>query len=181
MKAAYLKERRLTMKTEKMSLLFIGAMLLVLTGLSTESYARVDIDIGINLPLFRFSAPPELVVIPGTYVYYVPGAEVDVLFYHGYWYRPYEGRWFRASSYNGPWRYIRERQVPGEVIGLPPDYRNIPPGHRRIPYRDFNRNWRRWERDRYWDRDENWRGGRGEGRREEKREERHEERERERY
>ncbi len=168
-------------KTKKMSLLIIGTMLLILTGLSTESYARVDINIGINIPFFRFSAPPELVVIPGTYVYYVPDAEVDILFYHGYWYRPYEGRWFRANSYNGPWRIIRERYVPGVLIKLPLDYRNMAPGYRRVPYGQFKRNWKRWERDRYWDRDEYWRRGRGEGPGERHEEYRGRERERERH
>lgn len=42
-------------------------------------------------PVYPFSAPPEVVVIPGTYVYFVPGINVDILFYHGHWYRPFGG------------------------------------------------------------------------------------------
>lgn len=166
------------MKERKLSFAVIGAMLLVLTGFSAQSDARVDVNIGINIPAFRFSAPPHLVVIPGTYVYTVPDVDVDILFYRGYWYRPYEGRWYRAGSYNGPWIYIQPARVPRVFFDLPADYRAFPPEHRRIPYGEFNRNWKRWERDRYWDRDERWRERRGEERQEERRDER---RERERY
>ena len=37
------------------------------------------------------------------------------------------------------------------LLRLPPDYRAMT-GYRRIPYRDLSRNWRTWERDRYWER-----------------------------
>ncbi len=164
------------MKTWKMGFLVVGAALLVLTGFMARSEARVDVNIGINIPAFTFAAPPSLVVIPGTYVYFVPGIDVDILFYHGYWYRPYEGRWFRARSYRGPWAFIPPGRVPPVLVDLPPDYRNIPPGYRAIPYREFNRNWSRWERERYWERDERWRRGMHEGRHEGRREERREER-----
>jgi hypothetical protein len=159
------------MKIWRSSLLTIGAVFLILTGLSAQSDARVDVNIGINIPAYSFAEPPPLVVIPGTYAYFVPGIELDILFYHGYWYRPYEGRWYRSRVYNGPWAFITPARVPRILIDLPPGYRNVPPGYRHIPYREYNRNWRRWERQRYWDRDERWREGRHQERREERREE----------
>jgi hypothetical protein len=57
-------------------------------------------------PPYAVSAPPEVVPVPGTYVYFVPDIGVDILFYHGYWYRPYGGGWYRAPSYSGPWVYL---------------------------------------------------------------------------
>jgi hypothetical protein len=75
-------------KMRKSCLLVIGALLLVLTGAATQSEARVNINIGINLPAIRFAAPPDVVVIPGTNVYMVPDIDADVLFYQGYWWRP---------------------------------------------------------------------------------------------
>ncbi len=46
--------------------------------------AAVDISIGISLPPFIvFAAPPELVVIPGTYVYVDPDIDVDLFFWNG--------------------------------------------------------------------------------------------------
>jgi hypothetical protein len=158
------------MKARRLGFLAVGAVLLVLTGFSAQSDARVNVNIGINIPAYTFAAPPPLVVIPGTYVYGVPDIDLEILFYHGYWYRPYEGRWYRARYYNGPWAFLAPARVPSVLIGLPPDYyyRHIPAGHRRIPYGEFTRNWRQWERNRYWERDEAWRHGRHEGPRDER-------------
>jgi hypothetical protein len=103
-------------------------------------------------PAYAIEAPPPVVPIPGTYVYYVPDIGADILFYHGHWYRPYAGRWYRAGTYKGPWGYLAPRMVPGAIRGLPPDYRRgIPPGYRPVHHVDLQRNWQRWERERYWD------------------------------
>lgn len=159
------------MKKEKLGFFIVGAVLFVLAGFSAQSDARVNVNIGINIPAYTFAAPPSVVVIPGTYVYVVPDIDVDIFFYHGYWYRPYEGRWFRARGYNGPWVFVAPARVPRVLIELSPDYRHhIAPGHRRIAHREFKRNWRRWERDRHWERDERWREGRRGERGEERRE-----------
>jgi hypothetical protein len=132
----------------------IGAMLLALTGFLGRGTADADVNVGVYAPppVYVAPAPPAVVVIPGTYVYLVPGIEVDILFYHGYWYRPYEGRWYRAGNYNGPWVYLPHSRVPGVLMHLPPDYRSVPPGHRRIPYGQLKKDWKRWERERYWER-----------------------------
>ena len=130
------------------------------------SNAGVSVGIGINLPAYRFAAPPEMVLIPGTYAYTVPDAGVDIIFYQGFWYRPFEGRWYRSRGYNGPWGFVERRRVPGFFFSLPPDYRHYHEGYERIPYGHLRSNWRAWERDRYWDRHhdhdrgrDHWRGG----------------------
>ncbi len=33
-----------------------------------------------------------------------------------------------------------------------------PPGYYRIPYGHYQKNWSRWERERYWDKDREWHG-----------------------
>ena len=43
-------------------------------------------------PAYAPVAPPDMALIPGTYVYFVPGVSADIFFYHGYWYRPFGGR-----------------------------------------------------------------------------------------
>ena len=160
------------MKAKKLGLLVAGALFLVLTGFSSQGSAGVSVGVGINIPVFTFAAPPPMVVIPGTYAYFAPEADVDIVFYQGFWYRPYEGRWFRGRGYNGPWGVIGPAGVPRVLIDLPPDFRHAYRDHPRIGYRDFHRNWRGWERNRHWERDERWRAGRGH----EKGHERHEER-----
>ncbi len=160
------------MKTKRSALLIAFALFLAMAGFSSQSYAGVSVGIGINLPVYTFAAPPPTVVIPGTYVYVAPEADVDILFYHGFWYRPYEGRWFRARGYDGPWTYMEPGRVPHALVELPPDYRHAYRDHPRIGYRDLNRNWRGWEKNRYWEKDERWRAGRGRERHEEGREHR---------
>ena len=111
-------------------------------GLPVESTAAVNINVGISVPpppVFRFHAPPPMVVIPGTYIYAVPDIDVEILFYQGYWYRPHEGHWYRSKSYNGPWAYLESRRVPRALFDLPPDYYRIPPGYERIPYGHFKK------------------------------------------
>jgi hypothetical protein len=165
-------------------LLVIGALLLVLTGSAIQSEAGVSV--GINLPVVNFAAPPDLAVIPGTYVYMVPDIAVDVLFYQGYWWRPYEGHWYRSKNYKGPWGYIEPGKIPGGLRALPQDYRHcISPGYERLHYGDVQKNWKTWETEKHWDRQgaqghggqgqvkheeqgEHDRGGHGEGREEEK-------------
>ncbi len=150
------------MKKAKILVPVVGALFLVLTGFSGRSSAGINLNIGIDVPLpaIVLPAPPSAVVIPGSYVYYAPGINVDLLFYHGYWYRPDDGHWYRCRSYNGHWTYVRPSRVPRALMELPGDYRDIAYRGRRISYGQLTRNWGRWERDRYWDGD---RGGRGDG------------------
>ena len=165
------------MKKQRLVFLGVGLLLFVAAVFPVQGYAGVNVSVGINLPAFTFAAPPPMVAIPGTYAYFAPEADVDIVFYHGYWYRPYEGRWYRARGYNGPWGYIAPARVPRVLIELPPDYRHVYAGHERIHYGDFHKNWRRWEKDRYWEKNERWREGRHGERREERGEgrgERHE-------
>lgn len=146
------------MKSRKILFTVTAVLFLALSVMASRSEAGVRVGIGINLPVYTFAAPPPLVVIPGTYAYFAPDAGVDIVFYSGHWYRPYQGRWFRARGYNGPWTYVRT--APTAIVNLPRDYRTAYRGHPRIEYRDFHSHWKKWERDRYWDHDQRWREGR---------------------
>jgi hypothetical protein len=152
------------MKKKVFMILFATALFLSSTGYPVVADARVGVSI--VLPPLVIPGPPELVVIPGTYAYFVPGLEADIFFYRGYWYRPYSGYWFRARAYNGPWGRIAVSRVPRVLINVPPDFRHVPPGFKPIPYGHLRKNWRTWEREKYWHRHEGW----------ERRHDRHEER-----
>ena len=144
----------------KRSLLPAALLLTLFMALPFPGAAQVSVGVHIGPPPpYRIAGPPAVIVIPGTYVYMVPDIGEDLLFYGGIWYRPYQGRWFNARSYNGPWGYVHDPRVPRALLELPPDYRQVPPGWRRIPYGDLRRNWAGWQRDRYWDRDPRWREG----------------------
>jgi hypothetical protein len=146
--------------TMKRRILIVVCICLVAAGFVLyhpgSSIAGVNVNVGIDIPMpaLVISAPPAVTVIPGTYAYFAPDVDADIFFYHNYWYRPYRGRWYRGLGYNGPWNFVPERVVPGVLLHLPPGYRHLPPGHERIPYGQLKKNWRNWEREKYWDRHE---------------------------
>ncbi len=150
------------MRTGRLIVLFFGVVLLLLMGFPCDGISTVNVNVGIfpPPPPFHLSAPPPVFVIPGTYVYAVPDISTEILFYQGYWYRPYEGRWYRSKSYNGPWVFLDSTRVPRVFFDLPPGYYKIPPGHQKIPYGQLKKYWGKWEREKYWEKDERWREGR---------------------
>ncbi len=115
------------------------------------SNAGVDVNINVPLPGLVMAGQPDMAVIPGTYAYYAPGVEANLFFYNGYWYRPYQGRWYVSLQYNGPWGYVAIGNVPHVLINLPPYYRQISSGYGCMPYGMVMRNWRAWQNERYWD------------------------------
>jgi hypothetical protein len=125
---------------------------------------RVDVGVSIPLPpLIEFSAPPEMVVIPETYVYAVPDLDVDIFFYDGWWWRPWEGRWYRSRNYSSGWSYYKN--TPSFYSGIPSGWRNDYREHRwsghqwdyqRIPHQQVQKNWNNWKKSRYWEKQNTW-------------------------
>jgi hypothetical protein len=128
-----------------------GCLLVIVSAaaLAADIGAEKGID---GPPRVEFTGPPELVAIPGRYVYFVPDTDVDIFFYHDWWYRPYGRHWFRSDNYSGPWEHTR--RVPHVLLDLPAEYRTTPPGYSRVPYDELRNNWQRWEREKYWEKRE---------------------------
>jgi hypothetical protein len=63
---------------------------------------NVNVNIGVPLPQVVVAAPPEMAVIPGTYVYIATDVNADLMFYRNNWYRPHGGGWYVSLNYNGP-------------------------------------------------------------------------------
>jgi len=141
------------MKKPSAKILLIGAILAMLMGYANGGFAEVNVNIGIGVPLpsVVISAPPSVVLIPSTYVYFVPDLGVDIFFYHGHWYRPHHGHYYRATSYNGPWVTLAPKAVPKAIMYVPGDFRRVPPGHQRIHHGDLMKNWDVWEKEKHWD------------------------------
>jgi hypothetical protein len=106
--------------------------------------AEVHLNIGFNfpLPVYTIPAPPSVVVIPGTHVYYVPDVPEEIFFYQGYWYRPYRKHWYRAAFYDGPWVTISPSRVPYTLVNVHPGYRGMDSSYRPIPYVQLKKKWR---------------------------------------
>ncbi|HEY6838438.1 MAG TPA: hypothetical protein VI389_06825 [Geobacteraceae bacterium] len=109
-----------------------GALLIaVAPGPAT---AGVNVNINIGPPPIVIPEPPEVVLVPRTGIYFVPGLEFDVFFYNGYWWSPRGDRWYRSRAYNGPWGIVERRYVPAPVVRVPRDYRVRYERERHIPY-----------------------------------------------
>src|SRR5512143_1456009 len=148
-----------------MTKLFFGTLLLALAIIvPIPAMAEVNIGIGISLPPpIVFEAPPELIVLPDTYVYVVPDIDVDIFFWNGWWWRLWEGRWYRSHYYNRGWGYYNT--VPSFYFDVDPGWRGYYRdhnwyGHRwdyeRIPSQRLQQNWRGWKSDRHWERQGTW-------------------------
>lgn len=135
---------------------FIAATLFLLpfgAFCATGASAEVNLNIGINLPMSGVvvSSPPDVVVISGTYVYFIPDADEDIFFYRGYWYRAHESRWYRSTEYNSGWVFISINNIPSQVRAITPGFRRVPPGQEKIPYGQLKKNWKSWEKQRRWE------------------------------
>jgi hypothetical protein len=150
----------------KMKKLFFGILLLALAiVVPIPTMAGVNIGIGISLPPpIVFEAPPDVIVLPDTNdVYVVPDVDVDIFFYNGWWWRPWEGRWYRSRYYNRGWGYYNN--VPSFYFDVDPGWRGYYRdrnwyGHRwnyeRIPDRRLQQNWKGWHNNRHWERQGTW-------------------------
>jgi len=148
-----------------MKKLFFGTLLLALViAVPIPTMARIDVNVRIALPPpIVFAAPPTLIVLPETYVYVVPDIDVDIFFYNGWWWRLWEGRWYRSRYYNSRWAYYQS--VPAFYTGIPSSWRNDYRDHRwkghqwnyqRIPQQQVQQNWRGWEKNRHWEKQNTW-------------------------
>lgn len=112
-------------------------------------------------PPIVFPAPPEVVVLPETEVYVAPSVPEEIFFNNGWWWRPWNGRWYRSLHYDSGWGFYRG--VPSWYGRVPhgwrENYRNHlwgghPWNHHPIAHSDLQRNWRTWHDTHYWDKPE---------------------------
>lgn len=148
-----------------MKKLILGTIFLLM-GMAVVQPARAEVSVHISVPLppaIVFPLPPALVVIPETYVYVVPDIAEDIFFYGGWWWRPWDGRWYRSRNYSSGW--VHYSRIPSFYSKVPPHWRDNYREHRwkghewdqqRIPYRKAQDNWRNWERKRHWETNNYW-------------------------
>jgi len=147
-----------------MKKLFLGTVLLALMIVgSIPAMARVDVNVGISLPPIVFPGPPHLVVIPETNVYVAPDVNDDIYFYGGWWWRPWEGQWYRSRHHDSGWSHYQ---------GTPSFHRSIPSSwrndyrenrwkghqwnHQRVPHEQVQKNWQGWEKNKHWEKQDHW-------------------------
>lgn len=147
-------------------LLIKTVLLIFMVMIPASVLAEIDVKVRVDIPLpppIIFPAPPAVVVIPETDVYAVPDVEADIFFYSGWWWRPWEGRWYRSRYYDRGWTHYDK---------APSFQRHVPPGwrqnyrerrwkgyeweHRSIPYRDAEKNWQGWKKNKHWQNENYW-------------------------
>lgn len=103
-------------------------------GWTKTALAGVQVNINLGPPPIVVAEPPEVVMVPGSRVYFVPQPDVDVFYYNSYWWSPRGNQWYRAKAYNGPWGIVEQRYVPAPVCRVPKDYRAKYEKEKHIPY-----------------------------------------------
>jgi len=111
--------------------LFLAYLVMTLSLMLPISKANARTDVSVDLrigdpyrgPSLAFRSEPDIVVVPDTRVYYVRDYDYDLYRYGSYWYYNYDGGWYRARRYNGPFVYVGYRSVPRAVAYIPVRYR----------------------------------------------------------
>jgi hypothetical protein len=118
--------------------LLVGVLGLYALELVVPALGAAQINIGVNIgipppppPPVVIAAPPQLVVIPGTRVFYAPEVPHNYFFYGGKAYVFHDSAWFVAPTHNGPWTFVAIEQVPPPIRRVPVRYYKVPPGHRK--------------------------------------------------
>ncbi|ABC76655.1 hypothetical membrane protein [Syntrophus aciditrophicus SB] len=149
----------------KMKKTLFGVLFCALALIAPMSaMARVDVHVSIPLPPpIVFTAPPAAVVIPETYIYAFPDVREEIFFCDGWWWRQWDGRWYRSRNHNSGWaHYHRAPAFYSKVpAGWRNDYRNNHwKGHywkhQRVSSDQLKDNWKHWERNKYWEKRHNW-------------------------
>ena len=143
-----------------MKKLLLGAILLALAMVvPIPAMAGVSINIGIPLPPpIPFAAPPSVIVMPETEGVYVdPDIDADLFFCDGFWWRLWEGRWYRSLYYDRDWIFYDA--VPTFYFNIDSHWRTYYRNHswyghewnyERIPYQRLHENWKSWQTKRTW-------------------------------
>jgi len=149
------------MKKLPLALIFLALAIAV----PIPTMADVNISIGFPLPPpVVYAAPPEVIAVPEAHeVYVVPDINVDIFFWNGWWWRPWEGRWYCSRYYNRGWVYYGS--VPFFYYDIDPGWRGHYRDHdwygrrwnyERISHDRLQKNWKSWYANRYWEKQRSW-------------------------
>ena len=108
--------------------LFVVASLCLLGSFVVAGVPNASADVQISANVHTghssiyFETQPDIVVVPGTRVYYYEAPSYDVFRYSNAWYVDRGGVWYRSSSYRGPFIQVSYQRVPHQVIVMPAEY-----------------------------------------------------------
>jgi len=128
----------------KRTMLFALALVaLAATSASAETRIQVNIGMAPPPPAIVYHAPPPMVYVPDSRVYYVNDDDVpyDCFRYGAYFYIYNDGWWYRSRRYDRGYRAIEERYVPRPIWSVPAGNwkhhpHGMPPGQAKKYYGD---------------------------------------------
>ena len=83
---------------------------------------QVNANIRTGHSSISFESEPDVVIVPGTRVYYYEAPSYDVFRYGNAWWVDRGGVWYRSASYRGPFIQVSFQRVPHQVIVVPAEY-----------------------------------------------------------
>lgn len=151
-------------RKSKIKRLLLGIILTLTAVLPLTARAEVNVNIGVPLPPpVILPLPPPLIPIPETNVYVAPDAREDIFFHRGWWWRPWNGHWYRSRHYNSGWAPYQS--APAFYSQVPPTWRHDYGRHnwkghswnyQHVSHKQVEKNWRKWEKNRHWERHNYW-------------------------
>lgn len=122
------------MKNRCTSMGILAVLVVLLSCPPKNGLAEVNLNINIGSPPVVVAEPAEVVLIPGSGVYFAVDTGPDLFFHAGFWWSPRGDRWYRSRVYNGPWIVVERRYVPVQVVRVPRDYRARYGKVKHVPY-----------------------------------------------
>jgi hypothetical protein len=102
------------------------ALVVTMHRAAAQSGISITLRIGDRYrgPDLGFRVAPSVVAVQGDDgVYYVQDSDHDIYRYGNIWYMNYDGDWYRANDYRGPWLFVGYQSVPRSVYSVPTQYR----------------------------------------------------------
>jgi hypothetical protein len=103
------------------SVLAVAAAVPAWAGSSGSISVQLNIGNAPPPPVVVYQESPPVVIVPGSAVYVVNDSRCGYDFFRFgvYWYIWNDGYFYRARSYNGPFRVIEARYVPAAIWNVP--------------------------------------------------------------
>jgi len=105
-------------------------------AVTNPASAQIRINANLSTGQIYFDNEPNVVLVPGTQVYYTPYGNYEVYRYRRHWYASRNGMWYRASDSGGPYYEVDSDRVPPAILAVPGDYRQ------QFYQRNYNNEWR---------------------------------------
>jgi len=84
--------------------------------------AATDVNGAVNAKIYRengrtfvFDKRPNFIMLPEQGFSVAVGSQYDIVFYDNRYYMNHDGSWYRSTNYHGPWKYIRENDLPSKI------------------------------------------------------------------